>query len=508
MSISRVLNILNPQPAIGGLEISDSALKFVLIKENKSTFTSLNLAAGIIEEGKIKNKESFKAALLKLHSQITPRVKKKIYAILNIPDINIYAQAFDLPVVAVDNLEEAARLNLQMISPTDFSSVYSDWQMVGETNIDGGQIEILGAFVSNKIVDEFVQCLKETNFVVAAIEFSGLAISRLISGLKEPINSFLLLYLTSSGLNFSLIRNRNLYFNHFVPWPAGEERQISLATIKEIIIRETQKVLNFAGSHWPETQTNTLLLAAPALEEKISQIITENFPLSVQKMTLASKLTAPDGQWSVVNNQLSSLTSDWFSALGSALRGLIPRSKDIIISLASTGTEEEFRQHQTINFIKIWRNIALTSLSFIFIAFIAVEGFLMKTTNSLNNQLANLANLPELGEVSKLQEEAKEFNERVELRLQVKNQIYNWSPFFEKIKSLAGNDVVIERIFIQSQEAPVLFNGRATNEKAIIDFKTKLEQDSQFKDINLPLAGITPVADGSLRFNITFKIKP
>jgi Tfp pilus assembly PilM family ATPase len=507
MSISHILNILNPQPAIGGLEINNSALKFVLIKENKLTSTSLNLTAGVIEEGKIKNGENFKAALLKLHSQITPGVKKKIYVILNIPDINIYAQVFNLPVVAVDNLEEAAHLNLQMISPTDFSSVYSDWQKVGETNIDGGQIEILSAFVPNKIVDEFVQCLKETNFVVAAIEFSGLAISRLISGLKEPINSFLLLHLTSSGLNFSLIRNRNLYFNHFVLWPAGEERQISLAAIKEIIIREAQKVLNFASSHWPETQINTLLLAAPALEEKISQIITENFSLSVQKVTLSSKLTAPDGRWSIINNQLTSLTSDWFSALGSSLRGLIPRSQDIIISLAGTGTEEEFRQHQIINFIKIWRNIALTSISFIFIAFMVVEGFLMKTTNSLNNQLANLANLPELGEVNKLQEEAEEFNEQVELGLQVKNQIYSWSPLFEKIKSLAGNDIIIERIFIQSQETPILFNGRAADEKAIIDFKTKLEQDFQFKDINLPLAGIASAADGSLRFTITFKLK-
>ncbi|NCQ02589.1 hypothetical protein GW816_00820, partial [Candidatus Wolfebacteria bacterium] len=83
MKIKRILNILNPQPGIGGLEISDSALKFVLIKENKLTFTSLNLPAGTLEEGKIKNKENFKAALSKLHSQITFRTKKKIYIIVN-----------------------------------------------------------------------------------------------------------------------------------------------------------------------------------------------------------------------------------------------------------------------------------------------------------------------------------------------------------------------------------------------------------------------------------------
>jgi len=507
MRFKRILTILNPQLPIGGLEISDSALKFVLIKENKLNFISLNLPIGTIEEGKIKNKENFKAALSKLRSQITFRTKKKIYIIVNIPDIDVYTQVFNLPLVAIDNLEEAAGLNLQMISPIDFSSVYADWQRVGETDIDGGQLEILGAFIPNKIVDEFIECLKETNFIVAAIEFSALALSRLFSGLANLPNSFLLLHLTASGLDFCLIKNRNLYFNHFVAWPTGEERQISLATIKEIIIRETQKILNFASSHWPDSQITNLLLAVPALEEKITQIITENFTLAVQKLTLPRELKDINGQWSIVNSQLSNLTSDWFSTLGSALRGLIPRSKDIIISLASTGTEEEFRQHQLINFVKIWRNIALTSFSFILIAFIVLEGFLIKTANSLNNQLFNLANLPEIDKINKLQEEAKNFNSRVDLALKAKEQVYNWSPFFEKIKNLAGSDTVIERIFVQSKEMPILFNGQALDEAAIINFKAKLEKEDQFGEINLHLASITSAPEGKLKFSITFKIK-
>ncbi len=507
MKFKNILNIISPQPQIGGLEISDSALRFVVVKENKLTSSSLNLTTETIGEGKIKNKDNFKAAAKKLHSQITHRIKKRIYVVLNIPDVNIYTQVFNLPIVAVENLEEAAHLNLQMISPTDFSSVYSDWQKVGESSVDGGQLEILAAFIPNKTVDEFVECLKEANFVVVAIEFLGLAVSRLVSGLKEAASSSLLLYLTSGGLNFSLIRNRNLYFNHFVSWPASEGRQISLSIIKEIIIRETQKVLNFSGSHWPEAQVNNLLLAAPALEEKISQIITENFSLSVQKMSLPSKLAAPDGRWSIDNNQLSSLTSDWFPSLGSAFRGLIPRSKDTIISLASTGTEEEFHQHQIINFIKIWRNIILTSLSFVLVAFVVADGFLAKNATSLNSQLANLANLPEMKEVNQLQEEAEDFNEKVRLGLEVKSQIYKWSPFFEKIRDITGSDIVIERIFIQSKNMPVLFNGRAIDEKAVINFKTKLEQDPQFQNVDLSLANLVPASDGSLKFTITFKIK-
>jgi len=507
MSIKRILNIINPQPQVGGLEISDSALRFVMVKGSKLGLNSLNLTAGTISEGKIRDKDNFKTAVKKLHSQIARRKGKKIYVILNIPDVNVYTQVFNLPMVAIENLEEAAHLNLQMISPSDFSSVYSDWQKVGENKTDGGQLEILGTFAANKAVDEFVECLKEANFVVAAIEFPSLAVSRLISGLEGSVKPLLLLYITSGGLSFGLIRNRNLYFNHFVPWPVSGERQISLSSIKEIIIRETQRILNFSGTHWPDTQISDLLLAAPALEEKISQIISENFPLSVQKINLPSKLVAPDSQWSVNNSQLTSLASDWFAALGSAVRGLIPRAKDIIISLASTGTEEEFRQHQLINFIKIWRNIILTSLSFILIAFAVVDLFLMRDANSLNGQLANLANLPELKEVNKLQEEAEEFNRNIELGLRAKNRIYDWSQFFGKIRELAGEAVTIERVFIQAKETPILLNGQAADEKTVIDFKNKLAQDPQFQNVDLPLSNIVSAADGSLKFTITFKLK-
>lgn len=495
MKIKKILNILNPQPQIGGLEISDSDLRFFLIKGKSFVSASVKLLG----------KNNLKIALSKLHSQIVSKSKKKIYVVLSVPDTNAYVQVFNLPIMAIENLDEAAKLNLQMITPTDFSGVYADWQKVGEVEIDGGQLEILGAFAQRQIIDEFVKCLKETNFVVTAIEFSSLAASRLISGLKNASETCLLLRLDAGGLSFSLIKNYNLYFNHFVPWPISEERQISMDALKDLIIRETQKVLNFSNKHWPEAVFNNTLLIAPALEEKISQIITENFSLSVQKITLPSELTSPDGQWSIVNSQLPSLTSDWFSVLGSAIRGLMPRSEDTIISLFAPGTEDEFKQQRIIYFIKIWKNIILTSLFFVLIAFIAIDAFLIKTINSLNNQTANFINQPGQEVFNKIQEEAKNFNAKIELALLAKSQVFDQTPLLEKIKNLAGQDITIDRIFIQSPDLPILFNGRAVSEKAIIDFKTALEKDSSFKEINLQLSSIASASGGLFKFSITFK---
>jgi len=508
MNLKKIFTLLNPQPLVAGLQITDLALRFVLAKENGSIFTSLKLPGGIIEEGKIKNKEDFKSALIRLHSQITPQSNKKIYVVVNISENNVYSQVFNLPLVALENLEEAVKLNLQMISPIDFASVYSDWQKVGENSIDGGQLEILGAFINVKIVDEFIECLGQANFVAAAVEFSSLAISRLASALSNLVQPFLLLHLTVDGLDFALIKNYNLYFNHFVPWPSLDGRQISLSVVKEILVRETKNLLNFASSRWPDTQINTLVLATPTLEEKLSQIITENFSLAVQKMILPSKLKSPTDKWSLEDNQFSSLTSDWFISLGSALRGLIPRSKDIIISLASTGTEEEFRQETIINFIKLWRNIVLASLFFILIAFFGIDGFLIRTSNSLNNQISNLADLTKNSEINSFQQVAQNFNAKVNLALDAKNQTFGWSPFFEKIKNLAANDIIIQRILIQSPTSVILFDGQAADNEAIINFKNELQNDPEFQEVNFSVSSVSPAADGKLNFSMTFKLKP
>jgi len=505
--IKKVLNILNPRPAIGGLEIIDSALRFILVKETKLVSASLNLPAGIIEEGKIKNKENFKAALINLHSQITPRTNKKIYVIVNVPDGNIYSQVFNLPLVAIDNLEEAARLNLQMISPIEFASAYSDWQKVGENSVDGGQLEIMAAFAPSQVIDGLVECLKEANFMVAAVEFSGLSISRLSSGLSN-INGFsLLMRVDRIGLNFNLTRNQSLYFSHFFPWPATEGQQMSFPVFKEIILRETQKVINFFNNHWPGVQLNNFLLIASALEEKISQIITENFSLPVQKLILPSKLSSPDNLWVVESKQLTELSPDWFNVLGSALRGLISRSDDIIISLASTGTEKEFQQQQIISVVKMWRNILISSLSFLLIVFALTESFLIKTVSSLNNQLSNLSNTSELGTLNNLQKEAKNLNIQIDTALQAQSQTNDWSPFLMVMKELTASAIVIERITAQSPEAPIFFSGQAVDEKAILDLKTKMEQNPVFSEVNLPLSSLTSAGNGSLTFNIIFKIK-
>ena len=152
----------------------------------------------------------------------------------------------------------------------------------------------------------------------------------------------------------------------------------------------------------------------------------------------------------------------------------------------------------------------MTLIGVILAIFILADGFLIKTENSLNERLLTLGSAQrqqsEAAEFNLLKEKVEIFNEKINLISSVYGQRLNWTLFLEKIRELAGNDIVLARLFIQSPQMPVLINARAVDESAALEFKKKLEGDSQFEAVEMPIAKITPAVSG-INFTIVFKIK-
>ncbi len=495
-SFKNFLNLINPQPEIGGLEISDSYLRFVLLKNNKADIVSMKMPPGVIEDGKIKDKDQFFSIISNFYNQLSPGSKKK-YIIANISDINVYTEVFLLPKSGESNLDEAVNLNLRMISPIDFDNAYTDWQLIGE-KISGGvnQLQILGAFVQKKIIDDYEDILSRAGFDVAAVEFPAVALTRSLSELSEGFSknkNYILMRVGSDGLAFSFISNGNLNFLHFASWASayGGQRQISFDAMKRVIITEVQKVLSFYGTH-AEGKIDSLILVSQTLTDEISKIINDNFPdISVRIPTF---------------REFKNLEPVWFSTVGSALRGVIPRSEDSVISLLSAGTEIKFRNYQIVAFINIWRNIILSVLGAIIVFYIGLDFLIMKNFDVLSQKVKAIS-IPDFANITELQNEARDFNQKANLIYAAYAQKSIWSPFFVQLNQLAGSDISIKRILVQSVDSPVLLVGEAPDEDKIVTFKDALESQSQFTNINFQLSNISKNVSGNVDFTLTFELK-
>ncbi len=493
-----IFNKLSPALVIGGLQISDASIRFLTAEKDRLIQAPLRLPPGIVVEGKIRDKQAFIAALRRIHSRIVSNPKRKIFVVVSLQSEGIYTQRFNLPNIPEENLEEAANLNLQMISPVEFGKVYYGWQIIGEEAINGFQTDFLGAFVEKAAIDDLTECLKTAGFSPVAIEPAPLSLVRFVReadagvGFNEPQ---LIIDVSSEGIGFIISRSGNLTFSSFRSWKAiqGDAKQMTTALLREEVAREIGKITNFYFTQWGGGQLNNLLLISEGLESELNKIISEKFSFfKIRKLS---------------SKRFGDLPPRWFAAAGAVLRGGIPRLEDADLSLMSVSVKEEFHRDRIVHFIDFSRNFIWAFLGFVLVLFLATDIFMIKSASDASDQAAGaFLNVPAAEEINRLQGEARAFNDLVSLIAKAAAPRLKWSVLFEKLDQLAGTTVVLDRVLVQSPSVPVVVNGRASNEEVILNFKKELSAQPQVANVNLPLANIAP-AGGRFSFRLDFTAK-
>ena len=505
-----VVRLLSPSKPVGGLEISDTALRFLEFRGDEPAYASLRLPPGIIESGKVKDRASFIEALRALHSQITSDPKKLVDAIVTIPANDVYVQAVAITKVAEADLAEAADLNLRMISPIDISTAYYSWQRIGprpqgydrgprpkayspENNAVSGdvqsQMEILGAFIPRSTVDDFVGAIREAGYSIAAVEFSTLSLARSVfaSNLLKYDLPYLAIQVHPAGIYFMVLRNHSLAFNYFAPWGAvqGEERTISIESAKNLATLETQRIFNFYTSHWGGQIKNVAVIAS-TLGPELADAIAARFP--------GIEIEAAGGEAAT-------------SVQGAAIRGLTPRIRDVDISLTSVSVHEAFRAEQTLRFISLWRSITVTVFAALLLLFVGSDIYLRNIAASVATSSGANIKHPEVAEYMALKVQADEFNKLVKLAASAKAGERKTAWLIDKIGQIAADHgVTIDRVYIQSQDQPVVVIAEAAAEQSAVDFKNELGAVKQLSQVNFPLSGITAKPGGPVTFTVTFGV--
>lgn len=489
--------IFVPTSAVAGLQITDSSLRYVELKPNgKSTplvvaDRSLRLPPGIMENGRIKDRGAFLAALRSLKRLIALNSKRKLNVILTVPAGNVYAQSFSVPKLSGVALEEAVKLNLQVISPNPLDKTYYSWKIVGGQLQDSNQMEILGVFALRELVDELSSVVEEASFGIAAIEFSGLSFVRILNslGIAEPSVTYLLIKLTQDGLVFMIIKNEELYFNYFHSWGkiAYENGSIPVSSALDIIKTESQRIMNFYYSHRGE-QIKDIILISPVLSVQIADLIKSEYPTLKLSMVDSSK-------------------SNFHGALGAALRGLIPRIQDEDINLMGAKVMNAFWRDQVFNFIAIWRNTVLLVMGFMIIVFATADLFLIKQSEEIS-MAAAIDQKSAAGELETLRSKAEEFNTLVASALKARDLTRRITPFMNNLNSIASeNGVTFPHIGFSVAGLTINLSGAAPAQDKIINFKNKLAAVSNVAAVSLPLSGIAPGPSGGFTFLMTVTLK-
>lgn len=479
---------------IGGLEVADTALRFVVWDGKTFQMTGLKLPPGVVVGGQLKDREHFIAALKMLHAQILGKRKHriKINAIISLSSIGIYTQVFTLPFIEGESLEKAVQLNIQMISPLDFSEAYSGWQFANK-DADKVRLEILSAFANKGVIDEFSGALQESGFLVVAVESRALSLTRLLKEAGagfDPERSEVVMSVDGSGLDFLIIRHGQLHFDYFNSWRdiQGEAKEIPPDIFRASVIRNLHQVLNFYNSHWQEP-LDEIILTTTGFHDEVVKIIQENFSLKIRDFELSTSQT---------------VAPDWFVALGSAVRGLIPRRSDKEISLLGVDAQEEFGREQVLGFLRFWQVMMPAAVAIFLIAFMSVYFSLSKISENLDLDVTSSNRGEQAKEMKGIESQIADFNRAVNLITGVENATTLKTPILQKIAAYSSQTgITIARVYYQAANSPVTIAGSARSPDDLLAFKKLLDGETIIKNVLLPPSAVQVSPQGAT-FSMTF----
>jgi hypothetical protein len=494
--LNKLLKILKIKSVVGGLEISDSFLRYVSFNNNQWIFISVRLSQGVIFGGRIQDYNAFVLALLELRKKIFNNKKsnKILNVIVSLASVDVYSQIFTLPIIEGENLEKAIKLNIQMISPEEESKNYSSWQII-DKNQNLMRLEVLSAFIDKEIINNLKKALAEAKFSPRVIESYSFSLVRF---LKQKVKNFsidknyLVLNIDDSGIKSLIVRSGNLYFHYFSSWHEimKDERQILWDNFEVALIRHIHQVVNFYNSRWPD-EINGLFLIASSFKNEIKNIILQNFNFPV----LDLDLNLPEG-----------ISSEWFVAIGSYLRGEIPPKEDKELSLLGFGAIEEFIRRQTLTFFEFWRVFLSGALGVIILSLFIGNIFLKNILTSLQVEVTNISSGKQGQEAKVFQEKIEKFNHLVNLINKIEKTYFAKNIVLKKInEKILNSNISLKNLSFNDEKTPIKILATTQDENNIAKFKKDLESDPFFQSIDLPFSEIKPHSEGRV-FSISFLI--
>jgi len=488
------LEKLSSKPKIGGLEISDSSIKYVYFNELEQKAVAIKLPPGIIKDGKIVDEKglavSFDSFFKKISNDGKSKEPLKVNVIL--PSNLIFTQVLDVPTIGQNNLEEAVSLNLRMISPLPEGEANMDAEIIFN---DDFNYELFAAFISKEVVLAYQRILSDAGFIPLSFEFKSLALARFLRNyFKIPSDFVLILDVDVSGIEISVLKNKRTAVNYFKSWSSlGSNIKISQEIFEKTIVEEMRRILNFVSSKFG-FNISSILFLAPGLESLVSNIIYSAFNI---KPTL-------------ISSSEIKLTPSFYSTLGAALRFFEKAEEDKLRAINLGGKEviEYLYRERIINFVSFWRKVLTVVLIFIFSMYVGGYLFVVGGYSTIEERIKNFNPPVDNAKLESLRKSAQEFNSTIaeinNLRVNLKDFGKLLSNFFDAINK---SGVKVKLVNNSSLSSEVNMIGNLPSYDAVFKFKDLLERSGFFSDIVLPVTKIISQPDGSVDFNISFKFK-
>lgn len=476
-----LLNIILNKDNIGGLEISDSGLRFFLLKENKNGIeiaTAIEEKITPVKDEKTKTGEKMPAKTAPetslLTKDITNFIKKHRlrYAIISLPSDEIFTKTYLFPtILPEEKFLDSMKMVVDFQLPAKKENIYYDW----ERTDDGKNKRALLSYAPKNLINELIAKTENTGLRIVAIESHALSLARIIPQTKDAI--LLIIERGNKKTSFSTIKNNKLLFSQAF-------------TNEEIGPNLKQTIEKIAKYHdWlEETITEVFLIGNFDAKE------TKDLPLKISNPEVPKKIKS--------TNRLG---SSQLVVLGAALRGLTNRKKDTMISLMETGTEEAFAQAKTKSLAGLIFSASI-ALTIFFIGALAATWLIIgKIQDNFNNQIIAHRVVGNSTEAA-MEIQAKSFNRLIGQTSVLLSEETGWYDIISEIKNRLTPGITVNSLSLPGRELALSINGTAGSREEINTLKQSFALSPLFQNVDVPLTNLGKKTE--IPFSLSFQIKP
>jgi hypothetical protein len=493
-------NLLVPEFTINAVYIEDRMVRvFCFDKKINRVIKAekYSLPKGIIEEGILGKPDQLKAFFTSLNKKLWPK-EKNVWTILALPSANFFTNILNLPDLDEDRFFEAVVFNTQMIAPLSLEESYFDWEDWGSSN-NNGEKEAFIALGIKKQIDPYLNILSEVGFNVVAVEPLALSLARFNNEFIEKQEPVLIIDLRSEGIEFIIVEGKKMIYFDFDSWQEifGREvpEKITLEFLKKHISKEIPMLLNFYSLKRKKIIQKFIFLSFDA---KLANVLIQWIHVQYQLSPIAIKLPL----------YLSRVGRDWFGVIGAALRGIIPRNQDTIVSLAPVGTEQSYEQHHLLRVVSLWSKSIITVLFILVLSIGLIDNmFFHNIENQYQQAIAKPLDPKVIEQEVVLKQELEEFNNLVARISQARKYQENWQEILGTIFDSASTSAInLRRVLVSAGPANnITIQGQSSTKESIIEFRDALGLSGLFVDISLPLSALVETSEG-VTFSLSIQI--
>ncbi|OGM22349.1 hypothetical protein A2863_02075 [Candidatus Woesebacteria bacterium RIFCSPHIGHO2_01_FULL_38_9b] len=434
-------------------------------KRKLRAFASIELPKGLIENYRVSDVSKLTQLLQELWIRL--RLREKTVGII-LPEFSTFTKFFKIPKLSLSELNEAVVWQAQEYLPSALKDMEMDWKIV---NKDLSGYEVLIVAVEKQILSDFVEAAENAGLFPLSVETPSICLVRLTKDIQEGA---LIVYQNLTETVLVISQKEKIIGSSVVRGNDGKE-----------IIRTAVRMV----AHYKNIKTENILVGG-LMDSSLPQKLSEQFKLKVTPIKPG-----------IMGDE--KIIQEYAIPLSQQLQEPAEPSDPASLNLLPGGLVERYK-HENLR-LQVW-GLTLTVTLFVWTSFLITLGAYLWMMQQLNEMKIQNQSSPIALERQKATADVKDINSISERVLSVKKISVLPQKIFNDVYKVKPSKVKIVSWGLDLDKGEISISGEAQDRESLIEFKQKLEGNSDITAISIPISSFEK--DTNLDFQVRFSYVP